>query len=325
MQDKRNLIHTSIALLIMMIRSHLQKRHQRENDNDRRKKPRMIINRNPNLMRDPLSLLQYHLGTYSQKFFRLPKELFFEIVNYIKLQIAKHMKSWRVNGQAITIPVELKLMITLRFLAGGIYSDIAHLFGVANSTVYAIVKETIAAINNCEKLRIRFPSDEVLLDQIDKGFASRSHGFIKGCIGAIDGLRTKIVSPNQTSTSKSRAYIDKDGNNSILSIVLCNDFNVITYFQTEYCGSTHDNYSFENSSLHKMFSNLSELKKNNPSDPALLKWNNRFIIGDSAFSQSEFLIKPYSQERAMKVEACSMLNNELARMRVEIERTFGEY
>jgi hypothetical protein len=58
----------------------------------------------------------------------------------------------------------LRVSITLRYLAGGSVYDIAHVHGVAVSTVYAIA--------NCPALSISFPTDHTVQERIARVIGS---------------------------------------------------------------------------------------------------------------------------------------------------------
>lgn len=63
-----------------------------------------------------------------------------------------------MNG---AIPVEVRLAVALRILAGASYWDVALMFGLAKPTVYLILWQVIDAINNTPAVgAFYFPQDE---------------------------------------------------------------------------------------------------------------------------------------------------------------------
>jgi hypothetical protein len=99
--------------------------------------------------------------------------------------------------------VEIKMAITLRYLAGGEYLDIREMWSIRTQPVYAIIEQVIppiAAIKNpdCPSLedilKIENHSQKSChLHQIGMGFAALTSGVFKGCAGCIDGLCIRIL------------------------------------------------------------------------------------------------------------------------------------
>jgi hypothetical protein len=79
-----------------------------------------------------------------KRVYRLPRVLFFDLC--AKLQ-CYYRKSGRAP-QYSRIPIHPRLSMTLRWLAGGNYLDIALWHHVSVSTFYSIVDETAAAIDS---------------------------------------------------------------------------------------------------------------------------------------------------------------------------------
>ena len=99
------------------------------------------------------------------------------------------------------ISVEKRIAITLWCLATcSEYRTIAHLFGLARSTVCVIVHDTCKAIVLVlQKLFITFPNGEQL-KRVVEGFES-SCGMIQ-CIGSIDGCHIPIMPPALITTTE---------------------------------------------------------------------------------------------------------------------------
>ena len=88
--------------------------------------------------------------------------------------------------------VKQRVAVTLWFLATPAeYRTIAHIFGIARSTVCEIVHETCKAIvDGLLKQYIQFPSG-TKLDEIVHGFLTKWG--VPQCVGAIDGSHIPIA------------------------------------------------------------------------------------------------------------------------------------
>jgi phosphoribosylformylglycinamidine (FGAM) synthase-like amidotransferase family enzyme len=62
---------------------------------------------------------------------------------------------------AVRVPVESRLSMTLRYLAGGSYLDVAIAHHVSISTFYYVVDETLNDLD--QSLNIKFPIDNLKL------------------------------------------------------------------------------------------------------------------------------------------------------------------
>lgn len=86
---------------------------------------------------------------------------------------------------------ELRLAMTLRYLAGGNNNDIWVRFGVSESEMYRSIWKTVDAINKAIPIKTDFSNNETL-ESIERGFAAKSsRQLMRGCIGAIDGIQIK--------------------------------------------------------------------------------------------------------------------------------------
>ena len=102
------------------------------------------------------------------------------------------------------ISPEVKLAITLCYLAGGSYLDIREMWGIRTATFFKILDEVIPAVAairdpDCISLEEILEMDDEQkrehLREIGEGFAAQSGGVFGGCIGCIDGLCLKIIRP----------------------------------------------------------------------------------------------------------------------------------
>jgi hypothetical protein len=96
----------------------------------------------------PLHFYQ-HMSRFSDakftRLYRLSKQNFSSLVAKLHPTLAR--THTRPEGSSASVPVPIMVAITLRYLAGGQILNIAWPYGVADSTAYQLVDETLAAIN----------------------------------------------------------------------------------------------------------------------------------------------------------------------------------
>ena len=203
--------------------------------------------------------------------FRMSKDTFF----YLCAQLSPTLR----RGNTVmrkAISVEQRVAITLWCLAiPAEYRTIAHLFGVAQSTVCETVHETSQAIVSALREKyIRFPSNENV-DAIVDGFQRRWG--VPQCVGAVDGSHIPICGPKDNHTD----YYNRKGYYSIILQGLVDHRYCFLDVYIGWPGSVHDARVFAHSSLYIKLTKgellpQSKKKTYNGVDIPL------FILGDSA-------------------------------------------
>ena len=164
-------------------------------------------------------------------------------------------KLQRPTKRSNSLPVQIQILITLRFLAGGpYYLVIADLFQVGEATVCRVVKAVTRALCELSPKVIALPSHEALprIYQAfyDKGCSAtgRRPG-IPGVSGCIDGCQIEIKKPSLNT----HEYICRKGFPSINIQVLCGPDNMIYQASVRWPGSVHDAKMFSNSDLPRLY------------------------------------------------------------------------
>ena len=144
------------------------------------------------------------------------------------------------------ITVEQRVAITIWCLATPCeYRTVAHLFGVARSTVCEVVQETCRAIvHNLLSLYINFPSGEGLKKVVD-GFEEK-WGFPQ-CVGAVDGSHIPISAPELNHTD----YYNRKGWYSMIVQAIVDHDYLFRDICVGWAGSVHDARVFANSLIYK--------------------------------------------------------------------------
>jgi hypothetical protein len=126
---------------------------------------------------------------FFKRHLRMKPKSFEKLLSYIKDDIQPNERMAEMRGGAII--ADIRLYCTIRWLAGGLYSDIMIQAGISKASFYRIVWETIEAIatSKHEALQITFPQTKIECEEAAKGFLSISrHGAINNCVSVVDGF-----------------------------------------------------------------------------------------------------------------------------------------
>ena len=151
--------------------------------------------RPPMILRDRGSIKRVKdlLGDhYFKRAYRMSYEEFQNLVEILEPNIISK-KGAGPNGK---IAVELEVSASLRYFAGASMYDLIITHGVSHSTLFCSVWRIVSAINNCEELKISFPSDHEEQRSIAKQFLARSaakfeNRRIANSYGETDGTRIR--------------------------------------------------------------------------------------------------------------------------------------
>jgi len=165
--------------------------------------------RNPSLVVQRLNWSRFVMTCGQSKEFkrhlRMKLESFNKLVSLLQEQLNVNGKEQKKRGGEI-IP-ELQLYCTIRWLAGGIYSDIFYFCGISKTSFYFVVWRTIQAINRCVGLNIFFPKTVEECDHAAQGVRSVSNGeAIDSCVVVIDGYHLEIHAPPKKTARTVRSY-----------------------------------------------------------------------------------------------------------------------
>jgi hypothetical protein len=155
-----------------------------------------------------------------QRMFRLNRSSFAKLLVLIGPKLERNVKQAIRSSKSAILPVT-KLAVSLRWLAGGSYLDIARLFGVDCYNFFNdhyVLWETLRAIDNSLD-NIKFSLDSVDLENNARGFSKFSKGNMKDCVMAIDGWVCKTRMPTFNEVGPGRqAYRNRKGFYGIIII-----------------------------------------------------------------------------------------------------------
>eukprot|EP00808_Paulinella_micropora_P009898 g40805.t1 len=221
--------------------------------------------------------------------------------------VFEQIKPQKINGCI------QKVAVALRMLAGASYLDVADIHGVSDTSVYYILHRFCAAVNGNPLFDFKLGFDNTsYLQHLDNGFEKRSTalGFLKGCIGALDGLVVAIKCPDKRDVPNPSRYYCRKGHYGLNLQAMCDSDLRFTWEEMKWPGSTNDSLALQSSSLMHTL-----LKKKLKSQ--------YFIVADNGYPiiLSDHVLTPY-KGRTLTTER-DTFNFYLSQKRQTIERAFG--
>eukprot|EP00808_Paulinella_micropora_P028703 g39764.t1 len=208
------------------------------------------------------------------------------------------------------VSVEIQVAVALRMLAGASYLDVADIHGVSDTSVYYILHRFCAAVNGNQLFDFKLGFDNTsYLQHLDNGFEKRSTalGFLKGCIGALDGLVVAIKCPDKRDVPNPSRYYCRKGYYGLNLQAMCDSDLRFTWAEMKWPGSTNDSLALQSSSLMHTI-----LKKKLKSQ--------YFIVADNGYPISDHVLTPF-KGRTLTTER-DTFNFYLSQKRQTIERAF---
>ncbi len=243
-----------------------------------------------------------------QRYYRLHREDFFDVHDKIKEDIESDKKYADLSSGS-PIPTILKLAITLRFLAGGSYLDIAFGYEVHESSVYVVVWDVLEAINKHVD-NIKFPyGDEIKLRDLEQSFMKFHNGNFPGTVAAGDGIVFRIWKPPGFAVDENiTSFFNRKGFYGYGMQGFCDGNCKFVHISMKTCSSTHDSTAYIVSGMSKIIE-----------QGLLPPWAH--IVLDDAYNCSQQELTPW-KGRDLTPEK-DTFNYFLSLNRQCIERAFG--
>ena len=213
---------------------------------------------------------------------------------------------------------EVKLAITVRLLAGGDALDLAVIFDIYPTHLATIMKEVLMywiIKPNIGKINMfKYLSDIEAMNRVSRGFARRSNGVLKGCIGAIDGWLVKIRRPNSwlDGAINPVPFYSRKGFYALNVQCIVDHQKKVLWAMFNNKGASHDSTCFKNSLLYTSLKGMSDF----------LQRHGLFFLGDSAYGIESFLLPPYDSPLSQSPE--DNYNFFHSSARITVECAFGE-
>ena len=209
--------------------------------------------------------------------------------------------------RSATIPIDVRLAITLRVLAGAEVLDVAPAYCIVCGTVYNILHGTVRVFDTVLQFP-RLPRPREELEKVARGFKpSRSQlNPLDGCVGALDGICIKMRQPPRDCNPAS--FFCRKGYYAIPVQALC-DSNYVFLYASGRCGGA----------IHDALANAVSGFMKEVEDGLLGEYF--WVVGDEAYPVSESIIVPYPSSTL--TEDQDNFNFYLSSLRIHIEQAFG--
>jgi hypothetical protein len=198
-----------------------------------------------------------------RKFYRMTRTAFDNLVDALHpalSQSAADAGSWNSLSQshcsstAGLITSNLKVSMTLRWLAGGSYIDITHHHRVSETSFWRHRDAVLEAINSSVSptLGIAFPAldDEEALRAIAQGFAAKSENWVfLDVVGAIDSMLVELAYVRKTDSQQPGKYFTRNGTYALNLQAVCDADQQFRHFSLRCCGPTHDSIAYMHTEL----------------------------------------------------------------------------
>jgi hypothetical protein len=219
---------------------------------------------------------------------------------HLILKIESH-SIFQSTGNKPQAPVELQLSIFLRRIGSkDEIFGICSRYGISEGTVYLYCKRVMIAIFSLKHELVKWPTGE-LRKLVHLEF-NKIGGF-NNVIGAIDG--THIILEN-APLKQPEIYWNRKKKYSIQCQAIVDHRGIFTDYEIGWPGSVHDAKVYRNSFFYQNVSTLIE------------GWD--YLLGDSAYPLSSFLIKPFNNPENYLQTQFNVIHS---LHRVVVENAFG--
>lgn len=260
---------------------------------------------------------------FFQRCFRLRRTEFYHLLDLLEPLIGKNEQMAALSsGSAIS--AEIRLLVTLRMLAGANYLDM-YWYGVHVNHVHRILHETCVAINTVLD-SIQFPANDTqkLYDMAEEwAHIQRDRYGVEmtpGLLMAGDGIVFEIKQPTSSADCNPNIYYNRKGFFGLVAQVFCDAYCRIRLFDLRWPGATSDITAYSQTKIYRMIR-----------DGKFPEW--AWLAMDSIYqSCGEHHVTPFSRveldkardsdyERFLKMV---VFNHVFCGQRVTIERAFGQ-
>ena len=201
----------------------------------------------------------------------------------------------------------------LRLAHGNSYETIGPALNVGRSTAIEACQDVVEALYDLRNEYIEFPTTVAETMRCIETFTDKSR--LPNIVGAIDGTHIKIVAPRDSAVD----YFSRNQLHDFIIQAVADGKGLFLDFAAGYPGSIHDARVYRNSLLYLRANNGDILKE--PVERIGITDIQPYLVGDSAYPISPWLMKPYPE--ATRDPGEITFNKELSSARVTIECAFG--
>lgn len=238
---------------------------------------------------------------------QMSRESFYRLVQILREDLRVDESYAAQQGGAVS--PEYCLFMTLRYLAGARYQDLALICKVSPAVVYYTIEKTMLAIVKHPLLDYYFPRTVEECQRVAEGFADISTNMIiTYCVGAIDGYLLPIKVPSKTVVGNVSSYYSGHYARYGLNVqAICNSHCRFTFLSAQSPGSVNDRVAYEHCKVSNIVESL-------PYDFA--------VVADAAYAASEHCLPMYYGTSRKKAKYDNY-NYYASQLRIRIEMAFG--
>lgn len=280
----------------------------------RRRLRRRLLRRNPYAWRAPHPIISWFEMRYNdpnipQDYFReqvrLNKDTFNILLNMLGPRLVRHNTRFR---DAITTEKVLALGL-YRLGHGNSYVSIGPVFNVGKATVIEAVQDVVEGLYELRNAVIKFPETAAAIATF------REHSDLPNIAGAIVGSHVRIKAPVESKADYFSRYQQYD---FIIQAVV-DGKKLFMDFSCGYPGAMHDSRVLRRSTIFDR-AEVRQILTEPTTDINGYKIG-PYLVGDSAYPNCPWLIKPYPEGTRDRAEI--HFNKELSSARVKVECAFG--
>ena len=244
-----------------------------------------------------------------KQYFRISKETFTNLCNLLRPLLQKQETNFRHP-----IGVEKRVAIAIRRLAkGDFFTSLSLQFGAGSSTCHEICKEFETHLCSLRENYVKFPKTQEEIQNAINSFEEFSE--IPQVMGAVDGSHISILAPSDNKED----YFNRKHDYSVNLMGILDHRMMFLYAAVGFPGSIHDSRAFQLTDVHHDIENGDLLSQ--PTAEISGLYVKPQIIGDSAFPDRNWILKPYPNNNLTPTER--RFNRKLCSARVVVEQGFG--
>lgn len=257
--------------------------------------------------------IHYHDLTIPEEFFRqqlrMNRATFNTVLDVLGARIVRQNSRFR----SCLSPAKVLAIGLYRLAHGNSYLTIGPTFNVGKSTVIEAVQDVVGALYELRDDHIKFPETLAEVNASIQSFEELSA--LPNIVGAIDGSHVRIKTPSDSAAD----YFSRYQQHDFIIQAVVNGKKVFTDFACGFPGSMHDARVLRGSAIFRSAEQGEILTA-----PTVIVGGREitpYLVGDSAYPLSPWLMKPYPEGTRDPQEIT--FNKELSSARVQVECAFG--
>ncbi|XP_068748036.1 uncharacterized protein [Montipora capricornis] len=237
---------------------------------------------------------------------------------YFRQQLILHILGQRLERRNTRFrnclpPAKVLALGLYRLAHGNSYSSIGPVFNVGKSTVIEGVQDVVNGLYELRDEYIKFPETIAEVNASIATFAELTN--LPNVVGAIDGSHIRIKAPNDSAPD----YFSRYQQHDFIIQAIVDGKKIFMDFACGYPGSMHDARVLRRNTIFQRAENGNILTQ--PTVNVTGHDIGPYLLGDSAYPLSPWLMKPYPEGTRDPREIA--FNKELSSARVKVECAFG--